>query len=136
MAILGTGMEIWPLLAEGVRIASKSLWDLGSDNWASYTFQNKEIWATGITTTTTTTTTTTQTRRQLPTIHSDPCVFTANNHHSNNNDNNNNNTNNASSPEGVFTASPQTKNTLHSAKGGAVETGCSVLHSIIGCVTI
>ena len=25
---------------------------------------------------------------------------------------------------------------LHSAKGGAVETGCSGLHSIIGCFTI
>mmetsp|Transcript_9253 Transcript_9253/g.27446 ORF Transcript_9253/g.27446 Transcript_9253/m.27446 type:complete len:128 (+) Transcript_9253:116-499(+) len=34
--------------SQGVRIASKSLWDSGSDNWASYTFQNKEIWATGM----------------------------------------------------------------------------------------
>ena len=25
---------------------------------------------------------------------------------------------------------------LHSAKGGAVETGCSGLHSIIGCFTM
>ena len=31
---------------------------------------------------------------------------------------------------------PVMLNSLHSAKGGAVETGCSGLHSIIGCFTI
>eukprot|EP00928_Gymnodinium_smaydae_P025497 TRINITY_DN2027_c0_g1_i1.p2 TRINITY_DN2027_c0_g1~~TRINITY_DN2027_c0_g1_i1.p2 ORF type:complete len:133 (+),score=33.64 TRINITY_DN2027_c0_g1_i1:113-511(+) len=31
--------------SQGVRVASKCLWDASSDNWASYTYQNNTIWA-------------------------------------------------------------------------------------------
>merc|ERR1719230_1283129 len=31
--------------SQGVRVASKFLWDVNSDNWASYTFQNNSLFA-------------------------------------------------------------------------------------------
>jgi tctex1 domain-containing protein 2 len=36
------------LKGQGMRIASKSLWDPNFDNWASYTFTNSNIHCTGI----------------------------------------------------------------------------------------
>eukprot|EP00929_Paragymnodinium_shiwhaense_P120451 TRINITY_DN923_c0_g2_i1.p2 TRINITY_DN923_c0_g2~~TRINITY_DN923_c0_g2_i1.p2 ORF type:complete len:128 (+),score=35.84 TRINITY_DN923_c0_g2_i1:106-489(+) len=30
---------------QGIRVASKCLWDVTADNWASYTFQNQTIFA-------------------------------------------------------------------------------------------
>ncbi|CAI2380716.1 unnamed protein product [Moneuplotes crassus] len=33
---------------QGVRIASKSLWDDKNDNWASYTFSNHSLFCTGM----------------------------------------------------------------------------------------
>jgi hypothetical protein len=36
------------LKGQGLRIASKSLWDPNFDNWASYTFTNETIHCTGI----------------------------------------------------------------------------------------
>uniref|UniRef100_A0A7S1A2R8 Uncharacterized protein n=1 Tax=Noctiluca scintillans TaxID=2966 RepID=A0A7S1A2R8_NOCSC len=34
--------------SQGIRIASKSLWDTTADNWASYTFENQTIMAVGL----------------------------------------------------------------------------------------
>merc|ERR1712039_576360 len=34
--------------SQGIRVASKSLWDVNADNWASYTFQNSSIFAVGM----------------------------------------------------------------------------------------
>merc|ERR1711957_117744 len=34
--------------SQGVRVASKSLWDTTSDNWASFTFQNNAVFAVGM----------------------------------------------------------------------------------------
>ena len=33
---------------QGVRIASKSLWDEKNDNWASYTYTNEHLFCTGM----------------------------------------------------------------------------------------
>eukprot|EP00933_Yihiella_yeosuensis_P046961 TRINITY_DN4258_c1_g4_i1.p1 TRINITY_DN4258_c1_g4~~TRINITY_DN4258_c1_g4_i1.p1 ORF type:complete len:128 (-),score=31.06 TRINITY_DN4258_c1_g4_i1:283-666(-) len=34
--------------SQGIRVASKCLWDVTSDNWASYTFQNSSLFAVGL----------------------------------------------------------------------------------------
>merc|ERR1719436_690670 len=34
--------------SQGIRVASKFLWDVTSDNWASYTFQNPTMFAVGM----------------------------------------------------------------------------------------
>mmetsp|Transcript_17048 Transcript_17048/g.43902 ORF Transcript_17048/g.43902 Transcript_17048/m.43902 type:complete len:128 (-) Transcript_17048:149-532(-) len=34
--------------SQGIRVASKCLWDVSSDNWASYTYQNNSIFAVAI----------------------------------------------------------------------------------------
>merc|ERR1712183_641604 len=34
--------------SQGIRVASKCLWDVSADNWASYTFQNSTIFAVGM----------------------------------------------------------------------------------------
>lgn len=34
--------------SQGVRVVSKSLWDVNSDNWASYVFQNNSLFAVGM----------------------------------------------------------------------------------------
>jgi len=34
--------------SQGVRVASKCLWDVSADNWASYTFNNQSIFAVGM----------------------------------------------------------------------------------------
>ncbi|CAE8588161.1 unnamed protein product, partial [Polarella glacialis] len=34
--------------SQGIRVASKCLWDVSSDNWASYTFQNQSLFAVGM----------------------------------------------------------------------------------------
>merc|ERR1712066_1175722 len=34
--------------SQGLRVASKCLWDVTSDNWASYTFQNNSLFAVGM----------------------------------------------------------------------------------------
>mmetsp|Transcript_67352 Transcript_67352/g.161486 ORF Transcript_67352/g.161486 Transcript_67352/m.161486 type:complete len:131 (+) Transcript_67352:104-496(+) len=34
--------------SQGIRVASKCLWDVTSDNWASYTFQNQSLFAVGM----------------------------------------------------------------------------------------
>uniref|UniRef100_A0A7S1MDM3 Dynein light chain n=1 Tax=Alexandrium catenella TaxID=2925 RepID=A0A7S1MDM3_ALECA len=34
--------------SQGIRVASKFLWDVTSDNWASYTFQNQSLFAVGM----------------------------------------------------------------------------------------
>mmetsp|Transcript_130264 Transcript_130264/g.324790 ORF Transcript_130264/g.324790 Transcript_130264/m.324790 type:complete len:127 (-) Transcript_130264:358-738(-) len=34
--------------SQGIRVASKCLWDTSSDNWASYTFQNNSLFAVGM----------------------------------------------------------------------------------------
>eukprot|EP00811_Abedinium_folium_P002727 NODE_12504_length_1221_cov_4.188300.p2 GENE.NODE_12504_length_1221_cov_4.188300~~NODE_12504_length_1221_cov_4.188300.p2 ORF type:complete len:129 (+),score=34.76 NODE_12504_length_1221_cov_4.188300:104-490(+) len=34
--------------SQGIRIASKSLWDKSSDSWASYTFQSSSLFAVGM----------------------------------------------------------------------------------------
>merc|ERR1712039_314674 len=34
--------------SQGIRVASKCLWDVNSDNWASYTFQNQSLFAVGM----------------------------------------------------------------------------------------
>mmetsp|Transcript_16502 Transcript_16502/g.14406 ORF Transcript_16502/g.14406 Transcript_16502/m.14406 type:complete len:128 (-) Transcript_16502:76-459(-) len=39
---------IGELGGQGVRIASKSLWDDKNDNWASYTFSNHSLFCTGM----------------------------------------------------------------------------------------
>ena len=33
---------------QGVRVASKCLWDVSNDNYASYTYQNESLFCTGI----------------------------------------------------------------------------------------
>lgn len=34
--------------SQGIRVASKCLWDVSADNWASYTFQNQSLFAVGM----------------------------------------------------------------------------------------
>mmetsp|Transcript_24265 Transcript_24265/g.76294 ORF Transcript_24265/g.76294 Transcript_24265/m.76294 type:complete len:128 (-) Transcript_24265:157-540(-) len=34
--------------SQGIRVASKFLWDVTSDNWASYTYQNQSLFAVGM----------------------------------------------------------------------------------------
>mmetsp|Transcript_27112 Transcript_27112/g.59025 ORF Transcript_27112/g.59025 Transcript_27112/m.59025 type:complete len:127 (-) Transcript_27112:65-445(-) len=34
--------------AQGVRVGSKCLWDVTADNWASYTYTNTSLFATGM----------------------------------------------------------------------------------------
>merc|ERR1712154_750245 len=34
--------------SQGIRVASKCLWDVSSDNWASYTSQNQTLFAVGM----------------------------------------------------------------------------------------
>eukprot|EP00439_Symbiodinium_sp_Y106_P052164 s3822_g6.t6 len=34
--------------SQGIRVASKCLWDVNSDNWASYTFENQSLFAVGM----------------------------------------------------------------------------------------
>eukprot|EP00414_Alexandrium_minutum_P004245 CAMPEP_0113819564 /NCGR_PEP_ID=MMETSP0328-20130328/802_1 /TAXON_ID=39455 /ORGANISM="Alexandrium minutum" /LENGTH=127 /DNA_ID=CAMNT_0000787497 /DNA_START=89 /DNA_END=472 /DNA_ORIENTATION=+ /assembly_acc=CAM_ASM_000350 len=34
--------------SQGIRVASKFLWDVTSDNWASYTYQNQTLFAVGM----------------------------------------------------------------------------------------
>mmetsp|Transcript_47893 Transcript_47893/g.137430 ORF Transcript_47893/g.137430 Transcript_47893/m.137430 type:complete len:128 (+) Transcript_47893:117-500(+) len=34
--------------SQGIRVASKCLWDVTSDNWASYTYSNNSLFATGM----------------------------------------------------------------------------------------
>ena len=50
---LGDTFTFWSkqygeLKGQGLRIASKSLWDPNFDNWTSYTFTNETIHCTGI----------------------------------------------------------------------------------------
>merc|ERR1712014_141155 len=34
--------------SQGIRVASKCLWDTSSDNWASYTYENPSLFAVGM----------------------------------------------------------------------------------------
>mmetsp|Transcript_11575 Transcript_11575/g.26395 ORF Transcript_11575/g.26395 Transcript_11575/m.26395 type:complete len:128 (-) Transcript_11575:378-761(-) len=34
--------------SQGIRVASKQLWDVTADNWASYTYQNQSLFAVGM----------------------------------------------------------------------------------------
>ena len=36
------------ITGQGLRIASKSLWDVNYDNWASYTYQNDNMFCTAM----------------------------------------------------------------------------------------
>ena len=39
---------IGQMMQQGVRVASKCLWDEANDNYASYTYANESLWCTGI----------------------------------------------------------------------------------------
>ena len=39
---------IGEITGQGVRVASKCLWDDQNDNWASFTYQNNSLFCTGI----------------------------------------------------------------------------------------
>ena len=39
---------IGQMMQQGVRVASKCLWDEANDNYASYTYANESFWCTGI----------------------------------------------------------------------------------------
>lgn len=41
-------MILGELKGQGLRLASKSLWDPKFDNWASHTFTNENLFCTGI----------------------------------------------------------------------------------------
>lgn len=45
---LGIQVIFGELKGQGLRVASKSLWDPKFDNWASYTFTNESIYCTAI----------------------------------------------------------------------------------------
>ena len=61
---------------------------------------------------------------------------TTNNNNNNNNNNNHNDTNDKHITLGAFCIMAAISAVLHSAKGGAVETGFSGSHYIKSCVTI
>ena len=45
---LGVQVILGELKGQGLRLASKSLWDPKFDNWASHTFTNENLFCTGI----------------------------------------------------------------------------------------
>lgn len=45
---LGVQVMLGELKGQGLRVASKSLWDPNFDNWASYTFSNENLFCTGM----------------------------------------------------------------------------------------
>ena len=45
---LGIQVILGELKSQGMRVASKSLWDPNFDNWTSYTFTNENMFCTGM----------------------------------------------------------------------------------------